>query len=289
MVKKSEPFPGTVLKRIREQKVDGKPLGRHVHHDPRSLRFLVKPRAALAVSKEWPRRTPILDQDLPKPLGSCTGNAADGVLGTDPFYDIVKATKPDWDFGEPGALSIYELATQLDPFKGTYPPTDTGSDGLSAAKACMQKGLISGFQHCTSLDAVITALQTGPLITGVNWYDNFDEPDSNGFVSLSPNASIRGGHEFEIYRVDIELQLLHAHQSWGPYWGLNGTFSFSFNDYARLLSEQGDATVFVPLSQPAPTPTPVPVSDADRVFVQTVGVSCTRTRPYKTWKAAKGL
>jgi hypothetical protein len=37
---------------------------------------------------------------------------------------------------------------------------------------------------------------------------------------------------------------------------------FSDATFARLLSEQGDATVFVPLTQPAPVPTPVPPTPA---------------------------
>jgi hypothetical protein len=34
-------------------------------------------------TKVWTRRIPVLDQG---DLGSCTGNAATGVLGSEPFY-----------------------------------------------------------------------------------------------------------------------------------------------------------------------------------------------------------
>jgi hypothetical protein len=61
-------------------------LGRHVQHDPRSLRYAhgVLPKTAIK-TVDWTRRAPIFDQGQ---LGSCTGNAAAGLLGTD------SATRP---------------------------------------------------------------------------------------------------------------------------------------------------------------------------------------------------
>jgi hypothetical protein len=156
-------------------------LGRHVRHDPRSRAYQVRPRAPLAKSVSWERQTPILDQG---DLGSCTGNAACGVLG-------------------------------------------------------------------------------GPVITGVNWYEGFDNPDASGNVSIS--GSVRGGHEFEIVAVDVDAKRFRAPNSWGDRWGDGGYFQFSYADYERLLSEDGDATQFVPITAPSPTPTPTdfPWADVD--------------------------
>lgn len=280
------PDTAVLRRRIPEGRVTGKPLGRHVNHDLRSKAFAVRPAAATAISRRWERRTPILNQGS---VGSCTGNASNGVLGTVPFYPLVAQAQPEWPFDETGAVKIYSLGTSLDGFDGTYPPTDTGCDGLSVAKACVQLGLISGYQHCLSLDAVVTALQAGPVITGVNWYDSFDQPDTKGLVTISPNASVRGGHEVEIFGVDMANRQLWMCQSWGPDWGQAGTFCWSFADYDRLLHEQGDATVFVPLTQPAPTPVAYQPDAADRAFAGSATI-CTRlSRPYKTWKQAKGL
>lgn len=289
---KPEVFPGTLIRRIPEQKIPGKRLGRHVRHDPRSLAYQVKPLAALAKTVLWQRSTPVLDQGN---VGACTGFSTAGVLGTAPFYgtltDLLTAGLVlDGD----EALRLYATATTLDTYRGTftYPPVggqDSGSDGLSVAKAAQQAGMISGYLHCTSIDAVITALQAGAVITGVSWWDSFDQPDSSGRVSISPNASVRGGHEFEVNGVDMDAKTFHAVNSWGASWGDHGSFSFSFDTYARLLADQGDATAFVPITSAPPQPKPVTPNAADVEFARTAGVSCKRTRPYKVWSAALGL
>lgn len=228
-----------------------RPLGRIVNHDPRSLQYLV-PEAAAPRSVTWARRIPVLDQGN---LGSCTGNATVGVLGSEPFWDTLTDTEQQ-SLNEDEAVKVYSLATQLDDIGGTYPPDDTGSSGLGAAKAAKSLGLISGYQHITSVAAAQQAIQAGPFITGVNWYEGFDAPDSNGLVAIS--GQIRGGHEFEVIGYDATQGMWEAVNSWGDSFGKGGHFFFTDATFARLLSEQGDATTFVPLTQPAPIPTPVP-------------------------------
>lgn len=232
-------------------------LGRHVEHDPRSRAY--QTRAASLVSTTWVRHAKILDQG---DLGSCTGNAAVGALGSDPFYPTVSLA-----LNETEAVKLYHEATGLDSFSGAYPPDDTGSTGLAVAKACKQDGLISGYQHALGVDAALAALMVGPVITGVNWYDSFDSPDRDGLVKITADAAVRGGHEFVVRAVDVEAQTVLADNSWGTGYGNAGSFSFSFDDWARLLDEDGDVTQFVPNTEPPPTPTPVPVpvppSDVD--------------------------
>lgn len=237
---------------IEEHVIPGKRLGRHVLHDPRSLNFLVPAGATPILARTWRRYTPILDQGN---LGSCTGNAAAGVLGSAPFYGSLAARrKAGLTLDEREAVSLYSSATHLDPFSGSYPPTDTGSNGLSVAKAALKAGLISSYRHATSLLAMQTALQTGPVCIGINWYDSFDAPNPNtGRVSISPNAVVRGGHEVEVRVLDTRDRLFRLSNSWTPGWGINGEATFSWDDMDRLLHEQGDCTQFVPLGATAPT------------------------------------
>ena len=223
-------------------------LGRHVHHDSRSLAYLVEA-AGTAVSKTWARRTPILDQGN---LGSCTGNAAAGVLGTDPFYAGLKGHALD----EAEAVALYSAATKLDSYAGTYPPTDSGSDGLSVAKAAKAAGLISGYLHITSVAAAQTAIASGPFIVGSDWYDGFDSPDTTGLVSIS--GTVRGGHEYECCGYDATHDRWELINSWGTSYGLSGHFYYTSATLNALLGAQGDATTFTPSTAPVPVPTPVP-------------------------------
>jgi hypothetical protein len=249
-----------IYSRIPERRIEGKRLGRHVRHDPRSLRYLVEavdPATLTSVRHE--RGIPVLDQG---DLGSCTGNAAEGCLGTAPFLATLQGLPgcptPDADADEVQAVALYSAATSLDDYDGEYPPEDTGSDGLSVAKACQKAGLISGYRHATSLAAALTALQDGPVITGVNWYSSFDSPAADGTISIGRHASVRGGHEFVVDELDVEGRRIGFTNSWGTGWGVQGRAYMSWDTWERLLGEDGDVTAFVPVTEPAPQPTPDP-------------------------------
>jgi hypothetical protein len=236
------------------------PLGRKVNHDPRSLAYPYVATTTTLASVTHSRMVPIFDQGS---LGSCTGNAAVGAVGTVPLFASDKVLRTTLD--EAFAVKVYSSATLLDDAPGAYPPTDTGSDGLSVAKVCKSLGLISGYTHCFSLAAVQTALQTTPIIIGINWYSGFDSPDANGLVKVS--GTVRGGHEVCLVAIDVVAKTVTAANSWGSSWGAAGYFTFSWADLQRLLSEQGDATVLLPLTAPAPIPVPVPTpSTADAVL-----------------------
>jgi len=250
------------------------------------------------------RAIAVLDQ---LQLGSCTGNATVGCLGTAPFYDTVKNNGMVFD--EKLAVKVYSLGTQLDSVSGTYPPTDTGSTGIGVAKAAMQMGLISGYTHTFSFDDTLKALSTQPVIIGVNWYNGFFEPDADGIISIAANDTIAGGHEFVLDEIDVERQLVGATNSWGESWGLNGRFYIPFALLKRLLNEDGDVTVFTPINQPAPIPTPVPPSpgpvnpvpvptDADAVLWNSVsswahgrhtGSNEKAAKAVLSWAKSKGL
>jgi hypothetical protein len=233
---------------LEEIPVEGKPLGRHVNWDPKSLQFRVTPQPARVLQTVRHRRIlGILNQGS---LGSCTGNAATGALGTTPVFDGLMPDHPVLD--QSLAINIYSKATAIDPFGGTYPPTDTGSDGLSVAKVCQKMGLISGYLHATSLQGMQTALQDTPVIIGISWYEGFDNTDANGLVKIEGQP--RGGHEVEVVSVDFENNLFEAVNSWGPGYGVNGHFFFSFADMDRLLHEYGDSTQLLPFNVPQPQP-----------------------------------
>lgn len=272
-----------VTRRIEEHpSASGGRLGRHVEHDERSRAYALSEDLlpGTYTSASHTVNAPVLDQ---ADVGACTGFGTEACVSADPFYAAIPttvATRPtgDVDTDNRQGYALYSAATRLDNIKGSWKPDDTGSTGLAAAKAAEKAGLISGYQHALSLDAALKALGVVAVITGAHWYEGFDKPDSKGRVKIS--GDIRGGHEFCVYGIDVPNRLVWARNSWGPDWGLNGCFAFSWDDWGRLLDEQGDVTVFVPLSSPAPIPTPPPTpADVDMAMALAA----------RSWLTAKGL
>ncbi len=270
-------------------------LGRNVNHDPRSKAYPVKlPRRVPLQTVRHVRHVPIFDQG---DLGSCTGNAALGCLGTGVFFATMDVAETEqWPWDQTGAVGVYAEATGIDPFDGTYPPTDTGSDGLSVAKVLKRAGLIAGYEHAFSLDQTLQALMSRPFITGTLWMSGMFDPDPEGIVH--PTGRGEGGHEYVGVGYDHERGLIWFANSWGERWGSDGYFAMPVEEYGTLLDRMGDVTFFVPSD--AEPPEPVPTEDpatADADLAAAVGAwarrdaLCGRTkrRAIVKWMEAKGL
>lgn len=270
----------------------GPRLGRHVEHDPRSLAFAhgVLPRSAVR-SVSWTRRIPVLDQG---DLGSCTGNAATGALGTDSLGRTASTsvtvsaagaaashglfTAGAHDLDEAFAVALYSLATILDGISGQYPPTDTGSSGIGVAKALRALGLASGYTHAFSMDALKSALQAGPVLIGIPWYRSMFDPAPDGRIVVDTSSPLDGGHELEVVSFDAVTGEYEVPNSWAESWGVDGCGYFTSVDLARLLKMQGDVTV--PQFTTAPTPVPAPSPDSADASLAAAA---------HTWLTAKGL
>jgi hypothetical protein len=268
-------------------------LGRHVNHDPRSRRFPVRRGPVGIHSVQHTRRVPIFDQG---DLGSCTGNAALGCLGTDPFHSTIDLGERGrlLDFTEQAAVNIYAMATQVDPFDGSYPPTDTGSDGLSVAKVLTDAGYIAGYRHAFSIGDLLTGLMDAPCIVGTEWTEGMYEPNAGG--QIRPTGPAAGGHEYVCDGYDAFRDLLWFTNSWGTGWAVGGRHCMSVDDFTALLARQGDATFFVPSSETPPVPEPMP--DPDVVLADELRSWAANTRAQRSpkqraavrrWLEAKGL
>ena len=258
---------------IPEVVVPGWRLGRNVNHDPRSFGFPFHTEPKKLTNVYWPRATGILDQDG---YGACTGFAMCGCAACGPVYSVLPVGHPalDYDMG----MKLYSDATHIDPYAGSFPPDDTGSDGVSVMKAAVNNNLISGYTHTFDFDTALQAIMTSPVIIGLTWWSNFDYPDPDGYVEIG--GSVRGGHEVLVRGLDVTNSRVLLDNSWGPGWGKNGTFNFSFDTFGALLDDQGDCTVPVPLT--APKPAPVPVIYTANGAVSLKDVSNTKGTPVST-------
>ncbi len=237
--------------------------GRHVNHDPRSRAFPHRANGRQLVTTLHSRSVGPFDQGE---IGSCVGNAMLGALLTAPLDTTwgQLADAPTRD--EAGAVALYSAATAIDPYPGTYLPTDSGSDGLSVAKVAQRAGLIAGYRHALTLADALDALLDGPVITGVTWTEGMFSPDTDGRVR--PGGRVAGGHEFCVTGFDVEAGRVWCTNSWGAEWGVvgpvaggrswPGQFYLTFADWSALLADDGDVTIPVPLTEPTPVPTPVP-------------------------------
>jgi hypothetical protein len=171
-------------------------------------------------------------------VGSCTANALCGALNSQPDYTGGHV------FDETDALNIYKRETADEGMP--YPKFDPGGTGRAVCKAGRELGLITSWQNAIGLQAALHALVLRPVITGVNWYSSFDEPDSNGQVYITMGSYIRGGHEFVVDELDVEHYRVGCWNSWGEGYGLGGRFYMSWHCWWRLLNEGGDVTVPIP-------------------------------------------
>lgn len=214
-----------------------RPLARHVLHDDRSRDWdaatLVGGEQIRTVMHE--RMCTAWDQGQ---LGSCTANAALGVLMTQPFH------RDGWWFNEDDAQNLYRLETRIDnrQIPGSWPPDDTGSTSLWSMQALKQSKLISSYRWAFSIHTTLRLVMRGPVSVGVPWYNSMFDPDQ-GVLHVDPHSGVAGGHQFEVSGYDADRKAFWMWNSWGTAWGINGGAWIAQDALAWLLGQHGDVVV----------------------------------------------
>jgi len=208
-------------------------LGARLDGKDQRSRAFAAPLAAEIHSVRHRHYGPILNQWV----GSCTGHSAAQNLNNAPVHKARSAYKRDSD-----AMDIYHLATTLDPWPGEYPPEDTGSSVLCAAKATKQLGFISGYRWAFGFDQMLAALMFNPVVVGTIWRNNMYRLDDKGFLDVS--GSVVGGHAYLIMGYAASRGYFTMLNSWSRAWGKKGYAKIGARDLRTLIDNDGEAVVY---------------------------------------------
>lgn len=220
-------------------------------HDPRSRNFL-----AVAGLENFELRSRVwncnawLDQGRE---GACVGFGWSHELCAYPKPFMVDDTF---------AQQIYHRARQLDDEPGE---NYEGTSVLAGIKAVQEytnsKGLplIGEYRWAYGVhDVVKTIAHRGPVVLGIDWYENMYDPDENNFIHAE--GPIAGGHcilanAFAFRKmdpdgpatydnIDMHRSRVRLHNSWGKDWGVNGESRISLVDLEKLLEHSyGEACI----------------------------------------------
>lgn len=232
-------------------------MGRLIAPDPRDAAFLlgaVRRQIGTVVKalrrKRWGidlKRLPV-DQG---PTPRCTGFASASAAIVGP--NTQRKTLPTTDDAESLANELYIRALDLDEWEGN--DRDSGTSVRAIGKAGVERGLWGGFAWAeTPADVRAFVLNFGPALAGTIWPDCLMETDANGFLLLTPGATMDGrhaqGHCYCLAQIDLDMVCPDGSrggfvgpQTWGKGWGWKGRgeFKMPFTTFDPLFQAQGEA------------------------------------------------
>ena len=145
------------------------------------------------------------------------------------------------------AVTAYKWITANDSFPGAYPPNDTGSDSITGCKWLVQNGYARGCQVLNGAASVKAAIQTGPVIAGMNWLDGMMTPDRCGNMSLT--GQVDGGHAEGLFGYDVKTDTWVLQNHWDQSWGvcIGSHCGYHLLTSAQLFSTTLDADFVQPI------------------------------------------
>jgi hypothetical protein len=148
-------------------------------------------------------------------------------------------THPGVDFPDP--TTLYREIVAEDRAAGRY--YTEGATSLAMARVWQRRGFIASYRWGYSLSEFLTAIRSGPVLLGVNWYEGMDDPDPKHGIIRAIGRN-RGGHEIVANGVDLAGGVVRLANSWGREWGSRGFAYLPLEDLAKLIAEDGDVLIF---------------------------------------------
>ena len=139
--------------------------------------------------------------------------------------------------------AAYRWMQNNDEWPGAEPDYE-GTSIRAGAKYHQAQGRVSEYRWGWDLQTVVTAvLDVGPVVVGTNWYRRMFEPDDDGVLRI--DGGVAGGHGYVVNGANTRTGFLRIKNSWGRDWGRNGHAYIAFEDFERLLDEDGDACLAI--------------------------------------------
>lgn len=218
-------------------------LGRLYAPDDRDSRYPLRALLTEPVirrNQTWylPHKSTLFQGDT----GTCVGHGAKALLMAKPRA----RGNPERD---PTAYGIYRSCVTVDEWSENDAEAQGPNSGLqygtsvrAAMKVLAGLGFISAYRWAYDVDTIIDFIcAKGPVVIGVNWYYSMFDPDAEGFLHITPNTFLGGGHCVTLLGWNQRLGYFTGVNSWDRNWGLDGRFRMPPELLARLLAEYGDA------------------------------------------------
>lgn len=204
-------------------------FGRLYKPDERDRLHLMAPNLIIAAQREWRywhTGDPIDQGGTPQ----CVGYSGFKYLTSGPVRNTNLPFTP---------TDVYHGAQKNDEWPGE---DYAGSSVRGCFKWLRKEGYVSEYQWAWDVGTIAAQiLAHGPVVVGTNWYEWMMQPNSIGIIK--PIGNIVGGHAYVLCGVNKAKEKFRIINSWGADWGNNGRAWIRFEDFQRLLDEDGEACI----------------------------------------------
>jgi hypothetical protein len=169
--------------------------------------------------------------------GSCVGHGVVAEYLASPVRGrFVRENRPGPYYAEVGheeAVAVYNRAKEIDEWEGV------DYDGTSVRAGMLvgrERGWWEGFSWAFNMGELRAALELGPVVIGVEWYDSMYETVGRDLVV---RGQVVGGHCILVTGYSSRTRSYRLRNSWGTDWGQNGSAYITGTDLDRILFQAG--------------------------------------------------